>query len=433
MAAARVPSMSAERAPREPWHDPILRAADRAVERWLPPGRLRSGWWESRVWLAADPTLFALLRFTQRFGVVRLGRLGVLINDARVGRAILLDPTRFRTVGPGTHGELIDEVIGPRGLLNMDGPDHESLRRTMADLFSAASSAGIAERVSAGALAAAAATLDNGGTVDLARLIRIITGRTAYALLGAPDPPDGDAGYLRTYRLGEELVAMTVDGARRGLRPREKQRAEDLVAAMAAGARAGWDADGDSALARLRRLGFGYDEARALVVVIILAGTETVSSGLPRSLALLIDTGTWDQIPPDDPAAIDDAIDACLRLVTPSPMIVRCCVEPTQIRGHRFRRGQRILISVHGMTRTRALFGGRDPGALAVGEPIHRELRHLWFGAGPHFCIGSLLARAELRAVLAMLRARGPLTVVHRRPSRGVLFPSYAEFIVRRS
>lgn len=425
--------MSAEVRAGRPWHQPLLDRADRAVERWLPRGRRRASWWETRVWLAADPGFFALLRLTRRFGVVGLGRFGVLINDAQVGRTILLDPQRFRTVGPGTHGELIDEVIGPRGLLNMDGPDHEALRRLLADLFAGGPSASLADRVSAAPLAQAASELDAGRTVDLTRLIRIITGRTAYALLGSPDPPDGDAGYLRTYRLGEELVAMTVDGARRGLRPAEKRRAGECVAALAEGARAGWDADGDSALARLRRLGLDYEAARALVVVIILAGTETVSSGLPRSVALLLDSGAWEQIPPGDPAALDAAIDASLRLVTPSPMIVRSCAEPVEIRGHRFRRGQRILVSVHGMTRTRALFHGRDPEALGLGEPLDRELRHLWFGAGPHFCIGNLLARAELRAVFGMLLARGPLTVVHRRPSRGVLFPSYAEFTVRRS
>ena len=183
----------------------------------------------------------------------------------------------------------------------------------------------------------------------------------------------------------------------------------------------------------MRRLGFGYDEARALVVVIILAGTETVSSGLPRSIALLLDTGAWERIPADDAAALDAAIEACLRLVTASPMIVRSCAETGRVRGHRFRPGQRVLISVYGMTRRPGLFHGRDPEALPMGEPIDRELRHLWFGAGPHFCIGSLLARAELRAVCAMLRAPRLLSWSVAVLSRRVLFPSYAELTVRRT
>ena len=408
-------------------------SAETLATRSSRSGRIRAAWWESRVWLAADPAFFALLRLTGRFPVVRLGGLGVLVNDARVGREILLDDERFRTVGPGTHGELIDEVMGPRGLLNMDGPDHASLRRMLADLFAVGPAGRLADETAAGPIAEASARLAASGEVDVVRLIRIITGRTAYALLGAPDPVDADEGYLRIYRVGEELLAMTTDAARHGIRPDRKQHATELVDELATGARAGWDSLGDSALSRLRGLGLDYEEATALVVIIILAGTETVSSGLPRSLALLVDTGAWAGIPPDDPAALDAAIDACLRLVTPSPMIVRSCAEPCEVRGHRFRRGQRVLLSVYGMTRTPALFHGRDPEALAIGQPLDRDLRQLWFGAGPHFCLGSLLAKAQLRAMLGMLRAHGDLTIVRRRPARNVLFPSYAQLVVRRS
>jgi cytochrome P450 len=408
-------------------------SADPAGRRVALTRRFRVAWWESRVWLAADPAFFAVLRLTGRFAVVGLGSLGVLVNDARVGRAILLDPERFRTVGPGTHGELINEVMGPRGLLNMDGAEHGSLRRTLAGLFAAEPSARLAEETAVGPIAEAAGRLAAGEAVDLSRLIRIVTGRTAYALLGAPDPPDGDEGYLRMYHTGEELLAMTTDAARHGIRPERKRRALELVETLAEGARSGWESGGDSALARLRGLGLEYEEAKALVVIIILAGTETVSSGLPRSIALLLDSGAWAGIPPDDPRALDAAIDACLRLVTPSPMIVRSCIEPCEVGGHRFRSGQRILLSVYGMTRTPALFPGRDPEALAIGERLDRDLRHLWFGAGPHFCIGSLLARAQLRAMFGMLRAQGDLTIVRRRPARRVLFPSYAQLVVRRS
>ena len=396
-------------------------------------GRWRAAWWEARVWLAADPLFYAALRLTGRWPVVRLGSLGILVNDAAVGRAILLDSDRFRTVGPGTHGELITEVMGPRGLLNMDGPEHEAMRRTLADLFGASASERLAATTATGPIRQAGAVLAGGGTVDLAWLVRVITGRTSFALLGAPDPPDGDDGYLRTYHLGEQLLAMVTDAARHGIRPGERRRALDLIEGLAAGARAGWDSAGDSAMARLRSLGLGFEEAKALIVIIILAGTETVSSGLPRSVALLLDSGAWASFRLGDGRALDAAIDECLRLVTPSPMIVRSCAEPATVAGHRFRRGDRVLLSVYGMTRTPRLFPGRDSRALALGQPLDRELRHLWFGAGPHYCIGSLVARAQLRAMLTMLRDQGALTITHRRAARRVLFPSYAELVVRRA
>ena len=74
---------------------------------------------------------------------MRLGRFGTLVNDPVLGRRILTDATRFRTVGPGTHGELIDLAIGPDALLNMDGPAHEALRRALGPLFAPAASAAL--------------------------------------------------------------------------------------------------------------------------------------------------------------------------------------------------------------------------------------------------------------------------------------------------
>jgi len=413
------------------WRHPVLRVGDLAVDRWAPVGRLRSAWWESRVWLAASGPMFLALRAVGRRPVVPLGRFGTLVNDARVGRQILVDATRFRTVGPGTHGELLDRAVGPRALLNMDGPEHETMRRALHDLFGPKASREIVGAAAAGPIAAAEATLAAGGEVDLVRLLRVITGRTSYALLGAPEPADGDAGYLRAYRLGEELVAMTVRAVRRGIRPAELERARVLVDGLAAGSRAGWEADGDSTMARLRDLGLSFEEARALIVVIILAGTETLTSGAPRAVAVLLDNGAWSTIDPYDGASLDAAIEATLRLVTPSQFILRSCVEPVEVGGHRFEPGERVFLSLHTMTRTPSLYPHGDPEALRLGEPLPREIRHLWFGAGPHFCIGSQVAREELRTLFGALRRAGELRIVRRRAASGVLFPAYAELVVR--
>ena len=206
-------SMSAERrtdpfAPLTGWRHPVLRLADRSVDRWLGVGRWRAAWWETRVWLAANAPLFIGLRVTGRRPVVRLRRFGTLVNDARIGRAILVDAARFRTVGPGTHGALLDQVVGPRALLNMDGPEHEALRRSLHDLFGPEASRTVVEGTARLPLDDVERRLRAGERVDLVRVLRIITGRTSYALLGAPDPPDGDAGYLEAYRQGEELVSI---------------------------------------------------------------------------------------------------------------------------------------------------------------------------------------------------------------------------------
>ncbi len=406
----------------------LLAPADALAAR-LPAGARRAGWFEARLWLAVSPLGFAGLRAAGRRPVVSLGRFGTLVNEPVLGRRILTDPARFRTVGPGTHGELLDRAIGPDALLNMDGPSHEALRRDLGPLFSPAASAALVAATAAAPIEDAATRLRDGETVDLVRLVRVLTGRTTFALLGAPAPADGDAGYLASYRLGEELVGMTVRAIRRGVRPGELEAARALVERLGEPGRVGWETGG-GAMGRLRELGFDWETARALVVVIVLAGTETVTSAAPRIVALLADNGRWAALEGGRAAAVEEAIEAGLRLTTPTEVIVRSCPEDVELDGIRFPAGRRVFLSVHAMTRWSSLYHG-DPEALRLGEAVPRELRHLWFGAGPHFCLGAPIAREQLRLLLQALGRLPALRVVGRRPAAGVLFPAYGSLLVR--
>jgi cytochrome P450 len=408
--------------------EPYLRAGD-VLARILGPGGRRAGWHETRLWLAVSPLAFAGLRLAGRRRVVRLGPFGTLVNDPVLGRRILTDAERFRTVGPGTHGELMNAAIGPDALLNMDGASHEALRRALGPLFAPAPSAALVAQADEGLLEAAGARLTAGETVDVVRLSRILTGRTTFALLGAPPPPDGDEGYLASYELGERLVGMTVDAIRRGVRPGELERARELVERLGEPGRRGWETGGGT-IGRLRELGFDWEAARALVVVIVLAGTETVTSAAPRIVALLADHGRWAALGGGEPAAVDRAIEAGLRLTTPTEGIVRSCPGDVELDGVRFPAGRRVFVSVYGMTRWSALYDG-DPEALRLGRPVPREVRHVWFGAGPHFCLGAPIAREQLRRLLGMLGRERGLRVVGRSPASGVLFPAYGSLLVR--
>ena len=417
--------MSAERSPS--WRHPLLALGDRVAAR-LPPGQRRAGWWEARLWLSVSPLAYLGLRLLGRRRSVRLPRFGTIVNDPSMGRAILVDARRFRTVGPGTHGELLNRAIGPGALLNMDGPDHESLRRILGPVLASESAARIVEASACPPIIDAVERLARGEDVDLVRLARVITGRTTFTLLGAPPPPDGDEGYLASYRLGETLLAMTVDAIRRGPRDADLERAKALTDELVAPGRAGWTA-GTGVMGRLRDLGFAFDDARALVAVIILAGTETVTSGAPRIAALLLDNGRWGSIA-GDAAAREAVIEEGLRLTTPSEFIVRSAAEAATLGGRRFAAGERVFVSLYGMTRWRALYDG-DPERLRTGEPMPRELRQLWFGAGPHFCIGAPIAREELRRLFAALAPFERLRIVDRWPAAGVLFPAYGGLVVR--
>ena len=74
----------------------------------------------------------------------------------------------------------------------------------------------------------------------------------------------------------------------------------------------------------------------------------------------------------------------------------------------------------------------RAYGPFNPDRPHPKELRQLWFGAGPHFCLGMPLAKAEIDAVLGMVLDLGGVRVVSRRAARRVLIPGYRSLVVRR-
>ncbi|GAA3235959.1 cytochrome P450 [Pseudonocardia petroleophila] len=378
--------------------------------------------WERRVQLGAHPLAYPLVRGLARVGpVVRVPRVGVVVSDAALARAVLTDTASFTKTGPGSPAALWTPVVGPSVLLNMEGAEHAALRRALADLFTPAAVAQLCARVLAEPCAALRGRLAAGEAVDLVPVAQRAAGAVIAGLVGL------DAGDAAGPAFAAATAVTSMVRLRRPeLTPRQVVRGRAALAGITAPAAAAYR-EGDPATVpgRMRELGLTEREALGAVAAFALTGTETVVSFLPRLVALLHDAGLLGAVAADR-GRVDACVEEGLRITVPSPVMLRRVAAPARIGTVAVRPGDRVVIAT--------VSAARAPGGFDPDRPHPPALRRLWFGAGPHFCLGMPLATAQVRTVLdALLDAHldRPLRITRRRVAHRVLIPAYRELVVR--
>ncbi|WP_426003627.1 cytochrome P450 [Paenarthrobacter sp. NyZ202] len=386
---------------------------------------IEAGHWEQKVHLAAHPVLYPLIRGLGSLRpVMRLPGLGVLVSDAALIRQVLMDGERFVKNGPSGSGALWTPVVGPRALVNMDGPEHRELRRKLADLFTPGQVSGIVEPAGQALRSRVDRELDAGARADLVDCVKELAGGVISRLLGIPEDAPGRLPDRELYNLGSSISSLVRLG-RPTLTARQAAKGRAAVEVLAGPAKAAYrDSDPGSFPGRLRSLGMSEEEAMGIISAFVMVGTETLVSFVPRLIALLADSGRLEGLVKNRdglPAAVTEA----LRYTVPSPMMLRDSTAASRLGGITVRQGDRILLSTIHASKS---LGGFDPG-----QPVPGAARQLWFGAGPHFCIGMPLAMAEINAVLQVLldrHAQRPWVIASRRVSRRVLIPGYSSLEV---
>jgi len=150
----------------------------------------------------------------------------------------------------------------------------------------------------------------------------------------------------------------------------------------------------------------GEPVSRAVVqnftFLLFVAGLDTVTASLAFAFRFLAQHPLHRRQLLDDPELIPGAVEELLRVFSFINM-GRTVVSDVQFAGVQMKAGDRVLTST--------TFAAMDPDEF--GDPLvvdfrRRANRHLAFGAGPHRCAGSHLARAELRTAISEFHTRIP-------------------------
>jgi cytochrome P450 len=136
-------------------------------------------------------------------------------------------------------------------------------------------------------------------------------------------------------------------------------------------------------------------------IIIATAGHDTTSATIAGGVRALVEHPDQLTRLQRHPELIPKAVEEIIRWVTPVKSFLRNAAAPYDVGGHHFEPGDAVLLSYWSANRDEAVFD--DPMRFDVGREPNR---HLAFGFGAHYCLGAVLARMEIRALLTELLPR---------------------------
>lgn len=144
------------------------------------------------------------------------------------------------------------------------------------------------------------------------------------------------------------------------------------------------------------------EELCRMFFLLLIAGLHTVQGSLAWSIVHLSARPEQRRLIIADPELLGSAVEEILRFEAAVSM-GRRALRDIRIGGVQIKEGDQLLVVLGGANRDEAEFTD------ATGFDVRRTPnRHLSFGAGPHRCLGSHLARIELRASLEEILRRLP-------------------------
>ena len=338
------------------------------------------------------PGYYALVRHAD---VVEASRNPEVFSSAKGATSIADLPVEF------------NEYFG--SMINMDDPRHARLRRIVSRAFTPRRIERFGDDV-AGIAAGIVDDLLATGPCDFVEHVAARLPLTIVCqLMGIPD--DSYRMVLRNTNIilsgfDPDLISEDMDeavgqilaaGAELGDlvttlgQQRAEEPADDLVSALVTA-----NIDGEQLTTA---------ELASFFILLVVAGNETTRNALSHSLPLLTEFPEQRELLLADlEGRLDGAVEEVVRCATPVIFMRRTVTRDYHMNGHDYHEGDKAVLFYWSANRDESVFP--DPGRFDITRSPNP---HVGFGApGPHFCLGTHLARREIAVLLRELLTRVP-------------------------
>ena len=369
---------------------------------------------DSALWRNGFPDdLFAELRREQPIfhheltdGVARTVKRDFwMATKHRHAQRIHRDTDSFTAVdGPLIQG------VGPVGsfptIINMDPPDLTKRRRVMSHAFTPKAISKLEEGIRARAASMIDRLLDAGGGDWIEDVADVLPMSVIGDIIGIPDDDRPEVfdtfdrilqanspGAQLTGKEHLELFGKIFTYALELTAEKRRNPVDDIWSTLTSAVVT--DESGE-------QLSIPANELEIFFFVIAFAGSDTTKNALASGLQAFVANPAQIERYRADEALRASAVEEVLRISTPVAFWTRSAKVDVEMDGVTIPKGDRVVSMLRSANRDEEVFD--DPFTFDIGRT---DNPHVAFGGGgPHHCLGAMLARAEIRAVLDELLCR---------------------------
>ncbi len=297
--------------------------------------------------------------------------------------------------------------------IGMDPPKHDRLKALFQSGFTPKRIAAHEDAIRAIAVRVLD-RLDGRETCDLVSdVAQPIVSRVIHSFMGIPEEDDAIWARLMNSTLGAADPDLNPDGFEGALEkdlPEIFERCRKLIAAR----RENPTDDLTSVLVHSEVEGQKLEEHEIVMgfFLLVAAGNDSTKATYCSGMRALMEDREQMQLLLDDPSLIPDAVEESLRMFPAFAHFRRTATCDTELHGQKIREGDKVVMWYVSSNRDETRFEDADHFDLK------RKAEHQAFGAGGrHFCLGTALARLELKVMIEETLRRYPKIELAGRPA----------------